>query len=92
VDEKWYLHDHKGTLISTMLLMNGSLAFSNRNWRLKTNNVELMFRCIISDIGMNICFLVYAMQMTANSIGFMNWIKNFGGNILSDARRVDTPV
>jgi len=75
VDEKWHLQDHKGTLISLMLLMNSSLAFSNRNWRLKANNVELMFCCIISDIGMNICFLVYAMQMAANGIGLMNWIK-----------------
>jgi len=90
-DGKWYLDAHPGTLMSSLLLVNASLAYSNRNWRLKANNIELMFRSIISDIGMNLCFLNYALQMAPNGIGFINWIKNLQGCILSDARRVDTP-
>jgi len=84
---KWYLKEYTGTLYATLHLWKASLDHMNENFRLKPNNVQLLFRLMQSDIGVRLTFLVNAIGTAPNGIGLTNIVKNFGGHIMRKAQR-----
>jgi len=86
---KWHLNKYQGSLYSMLHLWRASIEHMNENFRLKANNIQFFFRIMQSDVGMRLCFLVNAIGPAPNGIGFTNWVKNFGGNVMRRARRTN---
>jgi len=84
---KWHLKEYPGTLYNTLHMWKASMDNMNENYRLKPNNVQLLFRLMQSDIGVRLTFLVNSIGPAPNGIGMTNVVKNFGGNIMRRARR-----
>ena len=86
----WQLTLYPGTLQHTVHMWKALLDHLNRNFRLKANNLQLLFRLQQSDIGVRLCYLVNCIGCAPNGIGLPNYIKNFSGNILRKAKRTNT--
>jgi len=84
---RWNLRMNNGTLHNTLHFWRASIEHMNENFRLKSNNIQLFFRIMQSDIGVRLCFLVNAIGPAPNGIGFANWVKNFAGNIMRKSKR-----
>jgi len=84
---KWYLKEYTCTLYSMLHLWKASLDHMNRHFRLKPNNVQLLFSLMQSDACVRLTFLVNAISPAPNGIRLTNIVKNFGEHIMRKAQR-----
>ena len=83
-DSRWQLGQHEGTLLEALVGMNAAFAWRNSFMCLKKNNLELLFRLVISGLSFKLCHNKCVIPQAPNHIGTTNWVLDFMGRVLVD--------
>ena len=83
-DARWGLGRHRGMLMEALVGMNAVFAWRNTFMCLKKNNLELLFRLVVSGLSFKLSHNKSVIPQAPNHIGTTNWVLDFMGRVLVD--------